>query len=452
MKLIHGDCLDVMAQMEPNSVDAIVTDPPYGLEFMGKDWDDLGRLDAYRDEATVPQRDPDSPGGRHAVEYQSSVNPRCLRCEHYRWSGTPCRCGPNAEWDIKPGTAQQAWHGRWAEAAYRIAKLGAHLVAFGGSRTHHRLMCALEDAGWEIRDTLCWLYGSGFPKSHNLKGEWEGWGTALKPAYEPIVLARKPLIGTVAQNVLEHGTGGLNIDGCRVGTDDNLDGGTYSPGGKSGPMPGDPRTGAALGMFQPGAKPAHGFVQPSGRWPANLVLDEEAAAMLDGQSGELTSGANPTRRGGLGFHGAEGQESCAAPRGTDMGGASRFFYVAKASRAEREAGLEGGKALISPKLGMANDPTYESSDGGHRSGFRYLTRNHHPTVKPVDLMRWLCRLITPPRGLILDPFMGSGTTGVAAALEDFRFVGIEKEAEYLDIAGARIAQAREQLTLWDSAQ
>ena len=299
--LHHGDCRDIMATMDASSVDAIVTDPPYGLAFMGKDWD-------------------------HGV--------------------------PGVEF--------------WREAL-RVAKPGAHLLAFGGTRTFHRLACAIEDAGWEIRDTIMWVYGSGFPKSHDVSkaidkaagavrekvpatgglhknrnlnddgwskiGEveptmdsafpatdaarqWSGWGTALKPAWEPIIVARKPLCGTVAETVLRHGTGALNIDGCRAGA----------------------------------------------RWPANVAHD-----------------------GAMHEHG-------------------RYFYCAKTSKADRNDGCE----------------------------------NNHPTVKPTELMRYLVRLVTPPGGVVLDPFCGSGSTGRGAILEQAAFIGIELDAEYLEIARRRI--------------
>jgi len=305
-KIICGDCLDVMASMPESSVDSIVTDPPYGLSFMGKDWD-------------------------HGV----------------------------------PGEAF------WREAL-RVAKPGAHLLAFGGTRTHHRLMCAIEDAGWEIRDCLGWLYGSGFPKSLDVSKaidkmagaeraheaiQWQGWGTALKPAWEPIVLARKPLIGTVAQNVLEHGTGALNIDGCRVGTEDKLSIGSNKHNGN------------AINFGMKDNKEAQSQ-HPQGRFPANLIHDgsDEVEAVF--------------------------------PKN-----ASRFFYCAKASKSERGEG------------------------------------NNHPTVKPLALMRYLCRLVTPPDGVVLDPFCGSGSTLVGALQEGFRYIGIEKDPDYVNIAYARTKHA-----------
>jgi DNA modification methylase len=425
----HGDCRDIMRTLPDNSVDAIVSDPPYGLAFMGKEWD-------------------------HGV--------------------------PGVEF--------------WTEAL-RVAKPAAHLVAFGGTRTFHRLAVAIEDAGWEVRDCLSWLYGSGFPKSHdigkaidkmdaaeeqmarryrftawmrdagmstetlwrpllpfakneatakamaqhyvsagqqpaimtrehleacrhllgdipewverecdirsvesrnfaerevvghstNAQGrgwseaglagykesfditrpstdaakQWDGWGTALKPAWEPIVLARKPLVGTVAANVTQYGTGGINVDGCRIGD-------TVETWPKTRARPTNPRdlhhdyTGSETRTVQTGDV-------PSGRWPANVCLDEDAAALFP---------------------------------------ESRFFYTAKASRREREAGCES---------------------------------NGHPTIKPIALMRWLCRLVTPPDGLVLDPFNGSGSTGCAAVLEGFRYLGAELDADYVEIARKRIA-------------
>lgn len=295
-RIRHGDCIAVMGKMAPASVDAIITDPPYGLGFMGQQWDAL-----------------------------------------------------------PPGLP-------WARECLRVLKPGGHLLAFGGTRTYHRLAVAIEDAGFEMRDCLAWLYGSGFPKSKNLDGVWQDWGTALKPAFEPIVLARKPLTGTVAETVFQHGTGALNVGECRTGP---------------------------------------------GRWPANVLLDEEAAAMLDEQTGELPSQETRTDSSRGGRKGMFGVASGGARREYlgQSGGASRFLYVAKASTEERNRGTVG---------------------------------NTHPTVKPVELMRWLCRLITPPGGLVLDPFVGSGSTGIAALRESFSFVGIDNEPEYVAIARARI--------------
>jgi DNA methylase len=244
-----------------------------------------------------------------------------------------------------------------------VLKPGGHMLAFSGTRTYHRMVCAIEDAGFEVRDQIGWTYGSGFPKSKNLDGEWQGWGTALKPAWEPIVVARKPLIGTVADNVLAHGTGALNIDGCRVPTGD--------------------------------------------RWPANLIHDgsDEVVACFPTAPGQQcrarTDGAS---QGNNTFGALKHVTYEPEPRG-DTGSAARFFYCAKASKSDRGA------------------------------------ENTHPTVKPTDLMRYLCRLVTPRGGVVLDHFMGSGSTGKAAVLEGFRFIGIDMMPEHVKIAEHRIFTA-----------
>jgi DNA modification methylase len=347
----NADCREVMRGLAENSIDSIVTDPPYGLEFMGKGWD----------------------RGVPGVEF-------------------------------------------WTEAL-RVLKPGGYLLAFGGTRTFHRLTCAIEDSGFEIRDCLSWIYGSGFPKSHNvallidkLKGhsnrgraiptastfqasdlemknkltsnkvekykaksneseKWEGWGTALKPAWEPIILARKPLRGTVAQNVLEFGTGGLNIDAARV----------EAEGGET-----------------------------LGRWPANVIHDgsEEAiAGFPQTTSGQLKPHHFSRASAADCLNGSNQARHPRAEFGGDTGSAARFFYCAKASKADRDEG------------------------------------NNHPTVKPSALMRHLVRLVTQPEGLILDPFSGSGSTGKAALLEGFRFLGAELDPEYAEIARARCLAA-----------
>lgn len=386
--LYAGDCIEVMARMPGSSVDAIVTDPPYGLEFMGKGWDGFG---------------------------------------------TPL--------------GFQTWTEAWAVEAFRVLKPGGHLLAFAGTRTYHRMASGVEDAGFEIRDCIAWMYGSGFPKSldvskaidkaagaerevigtrtdvatriyDNGKGDrlpslidvtapatpeakdWNGWGTALKPAFEPVVVARRPLIGTVAANVLEHGTGALNIDACRISTDDSWSN--------------TRRT--ALGiMNDDGWQPKETLAEThrAGRWPANVALDATAAKMLDEQSGEITSGMMKARtnreacKGGA-IYGQDQRNIVAGDTYADTGGASRFFYTAKASRQDRNVG------------GLAD--------------------NTHPTVKPTDLMRWLIRLVTPPGGIILDPFGGSGSTGLAARAENVRCILIEREPEYLQIIRDRLAQ------------
>ena len=517
--LYHGDCLDVLAGMPSESVDAIVTDPPYGLEFMGKEWDSFKSVPSggagntatgYTDGATRLAR----------PSFTGSPNPSCLNCKGTQRGAEGqgvkrCRCDSPAFPNVRADQMRAfgAWCELWAIECLRVLKPGGHLLAFGGTRTWHRLAVAVEDAGFEMRDSIAWLYGSGFPKSldvskaidkianvndethrrialvaevirthreakgmeraevsravvgtpsgacwnwehHQLpsvemwpaikhaldvpdkydgliegtremfigaereviaerrvtdrRGDgtvvglghagnaditapatpdaerWQGWGTALKPAFEPVVVARKPLAGTVAANVLAWGTGALNVDATRV----TAAAGDYDHPGN------DNRTPHALG-----------------RWPANVVLDERAAAELDRQSGPLTSGANPTRRGSDKFREAygdfKGQAECTPARGVDSGGASRFFYTAKATSAER------------PRVaGVA-----------------------HPTVKPLDLMRWLVRLVTPPGGTVLDPFAGSGTTLEAAIVEGFRCIGIEREADYLPLVTQRIDRA-----------
>lgn len=354
--LKHGDCLDVLATLPDNSVDAVVTDPPYGLSFMGKKWDhDVPSEDVWRE---------------------------CLR----------------------------------------VLKPGGHLLAFAGTRTQHRMAVRIEDAGFEIRDMIAWLHGQGFPKNHDVSKaidkaagaerevigtaagmgkqnpewngtaagraensfkaeysltapatdaarQWQGWGTALKPAMEPITVARKPLIGAVAENVLAHGTGAINVDGCRVGFQSEADKKFAFPGGKTTSLgasclagPGD-----AQDALRSEFKTERNEI---GRWPANVIHDgsDEPVALL--------------------------------------GDAARFFYCAKVAKKDRGRG------------------------------------NNHPTVKPTDLMRYLVRLVTPPGGVVLDPFMGSGSTGKAAVLEGFGFIGIEREEQYIEIARARIEAVR----------
>ncbi len=464
VQLHLGDCLDVMQGMPENSIDSIVTDPPYGLEFMGKEWD-------------------------------------------YGVPGVPF----------------------W-EAALRVAKPGAHLLAFGGTRTWHRLAAAIEDAGWEIRDTVMWVYGSGFPKSLDVSkaidkaagaerevvghkiyagpagnndnfgvgdnssnpgkrsitapatpkaAQWDGWGTALKPAWEPIIVARKPLCGTVAANVLEWGTGAIWIDGCRVEMANNdkstararnlaIQGGNFK-----------------AGRFETDGVMAGGH--SAGRWPANLILsypqDEHDAAgnplpnpgkeEVVGCFPMTGSGAFPAKITGKSEFqwrrsaNGNGKPFEQEPRKTDSGSSARYFqhcpwdendeatrlyYCAKASRSERNAGL-GGMPENGKVFNGKSDHNSGKAPGSVEDKFSTQPQqNQHPCCKPLSLMQYLCRLITPPNGTVLDPFLGSGTTGCASILEGFNFTGIEMETDYLDIARARIAWAEEQKCERDQAQ
>ena len=414
--VINADCIEHMNTMPPESVDSIVTDPPYHLTskngqskgFMGKEWD----------------------GGD--IAFRTEV---------------------------------------W-EAALRVAKPGAYLLAFGGTRTFHRMAVAIEDAGWEIRDTVMYVYGTGFPKSHNVSKaidkeagaerevversknrnnvfthngnglpqnisdyettitasateaakQWDGWGTALKPAWEPIIVARKPLDSTVAANVLTHGTGAMNIDGCRVETNDSFGGGTK---GTSGFAAGYEHDGWVAGSNK-------------GRWPANLIHDgsDEVAGLFPVNKPHKmvrnrTLGARPFNNDG------KATEYETTETIEDSGGsAARFFYCAKANKSDRNEGLE--------EFDLKREADRVSDDGvggdNPRNRTNKLKLNHHPTVKPTALMRYLCKLVTRLGGVVLDPFCGSGSTGKAAILEGFKFIGIEKEFEYCEIANARISK------------
>jgi len=506
VRVFHGDCVEVLRSLPDNSVDSIVTDPPYGLEFMGKDWDA-----PWKKSGDVLD-DPASVGG---FQDGAGGNP---------FSRSRIRYGR----DNGAMIGFQRWATEWSVECLRVLKPGGHMLAFGGTRTWHRLAVAVEDAGFEIRDNIAWMYGSGFPKSldvskaidksngenrarqlrfvewmrstglkaseineaigksdvgshylrhdqpaiatadlfdklrphlppvpeeierlvaertgiewtdyvkrevvakgyrvdkktsavpisgatpdghyditksHSPEAEkWQGWGTALKPAFEPIVVARKPLIGTVASNVLEWGTGGLNIDGSRIGTEEMLR--------KAGPA-GIP---SGVGNYVGNEKPRPFLTEQSiqGRWPANVILDEHTAGLLDEQSG--VSKSRVGGKSGTSFSaGTDGSLRTDERKGhNDSGGASRFFYVAKASKRDRSEGLEDG--------------------------------NSHPTVKPTALMRYLVKLVTPPGGTVLDPFTGSGSTGKAAILEGFEFVGVELTEDYLPIIEGRLKWALE---------
>jgi len=415
--------------LRDSSIDAIITDPPYGLGFMGKSWD--------REfiELRAAQRDGSGPTPERIASGRSTSS----------GLGVSAAAGGMYDRSLTGNRGFQAWSEEWAREVLRVAKPGAHLAAFGGTRTFHRLACAIEDAGWEIRDCLVWIYGSGFPKS--LNGPWGG--TALKPGWEPILLARKPLIGTVAENVQAHGTGGLNIDACRLPISSTADA-TQLRFMNRGVRP----NGDGWGMNAEEAEDVQ-VVNPAGRWPPNVALDEEAAALLDQEAGDVPGQLARAR--------TDRQEQqnqvwgplryvtgAPEPRG-DSGGPSRFFYCPKASRAEREAGCEN----LPTKTGAAAVDRQENSDGlnSPRAGSGRTAsqvRNDHPTVKPLALMRWLCRLITPVGGTILDPFAGSGSTACAAAQEGLRSVSLDLDPHYTAIAQARIAfHAPKQLNLLD---
>jgi site-specific DNA-methyltransferase (adenine-specific) len=339
----------------------------------------------------------------------------------------------------------QEWHEAWAYEALRVLSPGGHLLAFGGTRTFHRLTSALEDTGFEIRDCLCWLYGTGFPKSLNVAAAidkadghpcthpdgpyqpcsdaaaaWQGWGTGLKPAWEPIILARKPMGGTVAQNVRRYKTGALNIDGCRIAFRSDVDESESKTKNRHADLKSGARENRIYGRDKR-ARSACGNYNPPGRWPANLLLSHtDDCRHIDHRHGAQAQTADI----GLARHrdcssccpvGLLDQQGGISSAGFgDIGGASRFFYCTKASRAERNAGLGKNDASASQTL------------------------NTHPTVKPIELMRWLVRLVTPREGTVLDPFAGSGSTGAAAVLEGARFLGIEREPDYVPIARARI--------------
>ncbi len=549
--IIHvGDCREVLRGLPDNSVDAIVTDPPYGLEFMGKDWDA-----PWRHGGTVLE-DAAEVGG---FQDGAGGNP---------YSRSRIRYGRESQ--AMP--AFQLWCEEWATECFRVLKHGGHLLAFGGSRTYHRLACAVEDAGLEIRDQIMWVYGSGFPKSLDIskaidrkrhdreeiyqvtkwireardaagignrdideafsfsgmaghwtsnksqpavptleqvprllevlgltmdavpdeirrllwdlngrKGEpspnwwkrevvgkgksaiankdegerhtigasraaefdltapateaakrWEGWGTALKPAHEPIVVARKPLRGTVSENVLAYGTGGLNINGCRIpmSQSDRTAATVPQAALKSGIVDagrgGDSRNGETF-------HPANG-----GRFPANFIHDGSDEVLEHfPQTKAATSCTQRDNRSP--FQTGTGKLEPFAVYDDGGGSAARFFYCAKASRRDRDEGLE--------EFTERRDADRIADDGVGGANPRNRTntprKNIHPTVKPTDLMRYLCRLVTPPNGTVLDPFTGSGSTGKAAVLEGFRFIGIEQSAEYAAIANARISYALE---------
>lgn len=412
--IMHGNLFDVLPTIEAESVDACVTDPPYGIGFMGRQWDTFkpGVAETRIVENKAIQSDNPNLRGRKrgpasspsAVEYNRSLE----------------------------GQREfQAWSELWAREVFRVLKPGAYLLVCGAPRSYHRMASGLEDAGFEIRDCFCWLFGQGFPKSLNIG---DGRGTALKPAYEPIVLARKPFKGTLRENVSKHGTGAINIDACRIDS-----AGTHGSAQSAG-------SGAGYsaekhnGPYRKYGKGISGIVSPPhtlGRWPANVLLDEEAATMLDEQSGELTSGAGDKGNKQIGSqgYGSNSRSWNSEEYAINSGGASRFFYTAKPSREERDAGIYD----LEPKETIRYSEQGQGPIPQQTPRKPVAQRNHHPTVKPVELMRWLVKLVTPPNGKVLDPFAGSGTTGMACAYEFREFIGIEREAEYVEIAKRRIA-------------
>ncbi|KQJ65356.1 DNA methyltransferase [Pseudomonas aeruginosa] len=391
-----GDCLQVLKTFPDNSFDSVVTDPPYGLTTNKKGGTGVASINL------------DSPYGRSRIG---------------TGNGAGGFMGMKWDSDVPPVEV-------WAECL-RVLKPGGYLLAFAGTRTQHRMALRIEDAGFEIRDMIAWVYGSGFPKSKNLDGDRQGWGTALKPALEPITVARKPLVGTVAANVLAHGTGALNIDACRI---------------PSEPMP--PNTGAGgLPRQHADEQRGPGVVSnphAAGRWPANLIHDgsTEVVALFPADAGQAAPLATRNSDKTCNSYGAFAGSPDAHFSPHDAGGsAARFFYCAKASRKDRNEGCEHMERKPLHWSSGSQNPGSFQSDGTDKT-----SQNNHPTVKPTDLMAYLVRLVTPPGGKVLDPFTGSGSTGKAAVREGFEFVGIEREAPYLAIAEARIAHELERVT------
>lgn len=421
VNLIHSDCISAMKSLPQNSVDSIVTDPPYELGFMGKSWDNSGIAN-------------------------------------------------NVE--------------MWAEAL-RVLKPGGHLLAFSGSRTYHRMVCAIEDAGFEIRDQIMWVYGSGFPKSLDVAkaidkmagvefeakpasgvgfmnssddgynttlnqlvqigestdeaNKWKGWGTALKPAHEPIVMARKPFPKgyTVVQNVLEFGVGGLNIDGSRIPHLDEADRASATPQGR---VTSNTMAGAVPDVDDIGRKELDRPDTSKGRWPANFIHDnsEEVVQLFpDTKSGTLNLAKINAENKTYGNRPKELSGEYEA----NSGSAARFFYCAKASKRDRNEGLNGFETKEKRYRATANG-TGATSKGMERFTTQPVP-NHHPTVKPTSLMQYLVRLVTPKGGVVLDPFMGSGSTGKACVYEGFNFIGIDQDLDYVGIAKARIEFAQD---------
>ena len=418
MQLILGDSLEKLKDLEDNSVDSIVTDPPYGLSFMGKKWDyDVPSVDIWKE---------------------------CLR----------------------------------------VLKPGGYLLSFAGTRTQHRMAVNIEDAGFEIRDMIAWVYGSGFPKSLNIgkavdklqgnertpyerpdfvarsnktpqresqvicgekgkytKGtsEWEGWGTALKPAHEPICMARKPLgEKTVAENVLKYGTGGINIDGSRI---------EYNSEDALKNDKGDTSKQHHKAVWQDtGHKERRDVFSPQGRFPANLIHDGSDEVVSLFPDSKSTAGVRRNQYNSVNAYSSDQAKDVYSGH-NDSGSAARFFYCAKASKADRDEGLEGFESKFESMRPLSTTEDSDRDDMTTRLNSK-SGRNHHPTVKPTKLMQYLVKLVTPKGGTVLDPFMGSGSTGKACKLEGFNFIGIEREEEYIEIAKARIEAAKPESKLF----
>ena len=446
MLLLNGDCIEEMQKLIDDGVqvDSVVTDPPYHLTSIVKRFG--------KEDSAPAQFGTDGAYARASKGFMGK-----------EWDGGDIAFRP------------ETW-----ELALKLLKPGGHLLAFSASRNYHRMAVAIEDAGFEIRDQMMWLYGSGFPKSQNMgkavdkkqgndrevlgtkitnvgmqgnnfkrgsksgevevtKGnsEWEGWGTALKPAHEPIVMARKPLSeSSIVDNVLKHGTGAINIDGCRVEGNDakypdtNPD--FRDQGKKSKEAIGIDKL--SFGQVQNAERTEKSDDTPQGRFPANVMHD--GSDVIVNQFPHTKSGkdVNPTDNGVSGFFGNEmGYYSKDANYG-DEGSAARFFYCPKTSKSERHSNLDDHETSVGANGNKWTDQDYRKGDTKPTTE----RKNTHPTVKPVELMKYLCRLVTPKGGTVLDPFMGSGSTGMAAKDEGFDFIGIEKEKEYFEICESRI--------------
>ena len=401
IKIYNEDCLVVLKTLPDNSVDSVVTDPPYGLVSIQKRFGKEGAAPAkYGDDGSF---------SRLSKGFMGKS-----------WDGS------GIEYSVE----------LWSEVL-RVLKPGGYLLSFGGTRTYHRMACAIEDAGFEIRDMVEWIYGSGFPKSLNIG---EGWGTALKPAHEPICMARKPLAEkTVAENVLKYDTGGINIDGCRVAHDEPEKLTNRTPRTDDNVFSDN-----SCGFKKEVNHIASASLQ--GRFPANLIhdgSDEVVREFPQSTSGAMTKPYKYTNNGySLGKPTGETKQI----HESSQGSAARFFYCAKASKSERNNGCEEFEEK------KRDEGRKEGNPGGDNPRNRGVKpqHNNHPTVKPIALMRYLCRMVTPKGGIVLDPFMGSGTTGIAAKLEGFGFIGIEKEKEYCEIAEARIAAWEEEKEVADT--